>query len=411
VEVGSVGVAELDELLPGPELGARLAAIDSATLSIYDRIVVLRAHQRMVSHHQAASYREMDQIYGWFADQDPNLEFAFEGAVCEISSALHLTRRSAEFELELATDLHRRLPQVGDCLRQGRIDLRRARAFARETCHLEEDVARQIANETLERASRSTAGQLEALLRRQCLQHDPQAAAKRYRAAVEERQVVLEANETGTAHLHGLDLPPDLATRAMALISALAEAAKTPGDSRTIDQRRADVFLDLLLGSAQGNNQGVVNLHIDLDTLTRLAEHPGELAGYGPIIADIARQVAEQQAGGQWRWTLEDQETGQPLTNGITRRRPTTAQRRRVEATNPTCIFPGCRTPATTSDIDHRIEYAKGGRTHTTNLGPLCEYHHGVRHDAGWSYERLPDADYLFTSPTGHQYTTSGRSP
>jgi hypothetical protein len=34
-----------------------------------------------------------------------------------------------------------------------------------------------------------------------------------------------------------------------------------------------------------------------------------------------------------------------------------------------------------------------------------------IRHLAGWKYERLADGDYLWTSPLGLRYTTSGRPP
>ncbi|MBA3362044.1 MAG: HNH endonuclease signature motif containing protein [Acidimicrobiia bacterium] len=109
-----------------------------------------------------------------------------------------------------------------------------------------------------------------------------------------------------------------------------------------------------------------------METLTRPNDHPGELAGYGPVISDLARQVAEAQTRGQWRYTIDDPDTGQPLGNGITRRRPTTAQRRQIEAQNPTCIHPGCRAPAINADIDHRIEYAHGGPPTPTTSTPTA---------------------------------------
>jgi hypothetical protein len=99
----------------------------------------------------------------------------------------------------------------------------------------------------------------------------------------------------------------------------------------------------------------MVDIRVDLETLTRLTDDPGELAGYGPVIADIARQVAEQQPNAEWRWTVTSPDTGQVLHDGITRRRPTTGQRRHVENRNRTCIFPGCRMPATDCDLDHRF--------------------------------------------------------
>lgn len=148
-----------------------------------------------------------------------------------------------------------------------------------------------------------------------------------------------------------------------------------------------------------------------METLTRLNDHPGELAGYGPVISDLARQVAEAQTRGQWRYTIDDPDTGQPLGNGITRRRPTTAQRRQIEAQNPTCIHPGCRAPAINADIDHRIEYAHGGPTHPNYLDPYCAYHHTIRHRARWTRTPLENGDHLHQSRLGHKYTTSGRSP
>jgi hypothetical protein len=67
--------------------------------------------------------------------------------------------------------------------------------------------------------------------------------------------------------------------------------------------------------------------------------------------------------------------------------------------------------PAVNSDIDHTIPYAESRRTHTDHLAPLCKYHHSGRHRHRWTYRRMADGDYLFTSQLGHSYTTSGRDP
>ena len=197
-------------------------------------------------------------------------------------------------------------------------------------------------------------------------------------------------------------------------INRLARQLKTRHETRTMDQLRADVFLDLLesrhTGGRQGQDRGVVDVQVDLTTLMGLTESAGELAGYGPIVADIARQVTEQQAS-QWRWTVTDPDTGQPIHEGTTRRRPTTWQRRSVESRDRTCIFPGCRMPATNCDLDHRIPWAHGGLTRRKYLAPLCRHDHGNRHLCGWTYRPLRNGDYLWTSPLGHNYTTSGQPP
>lgn len=196
-------------------------------------------------------------------------------------------------------------------------------------------------------------------------------------------------------------------------MTKLARRLKKKGESRSMDQLRADLLLELLLGEAagSGNSSGSVDLRVDLETLAGLSEAPGELLGLGPVISDIARQVAEDQRHCSWLWTVTDPETGMPVHTGITRRRPRRETRRVVEARNPTCIFPGCRMPSGRCDLDHRQLYSQGGATSESNLVPLCRRHHLCRHRLGWRHQPLPRGDHLWTSPLGHRYTTSGRSP
>jgi hypothetical protein len=178
-----------------------------------------------------------------------------------------------------------------------------------------------------------------------------------------------------------------------------------------MDQLRADVLLDLLDGK-QTATGGTVELRVDLATLARLVDHPGELGGYGPVVADLARQVAERYVHGEWRFVVTDPTSGMPLDGGITRRRPTTRQRRTVEMRDPTCIFPGCQMPSSGCDLDHRIPYSQHRQTTVPGLAPICRHDHvTIRHRAGWVHRALPDGDHLWTSRLGHTYTTSGRSP
>jgi len=401
----------LDKLEPGPVLAAFLWTIDVGKLSGHDRIVVLRAHRRMASHYQARTYEDMAAVADVMGEPDDAL--AVESAAAEIRVALRLTRRAADSELAFALVLRQRLPRVWDVLAGGDIDLRRAKTIIYGTEHLSIGLARDVADRVLNDAPRLTSGQLAARIRRLCIDIDPDDASQRYRRAVGERRLIAEPTESGTAHLLGLDLAPDRVTAAAAKINHLARSLKTAGESRTMDQLRADVFLDLLEGAPgyATKTTGVVEIHVDLDTLAKLNDHPGELAGYGPVIADIARHVAEQRHTGQWRFTVTDPDTGQPAYQGTTRRRPTTGRRRLVETRNPTCVFPGCRMPATSCDLDHRTPYADGGPTSVANLVPLCRHDHRIRHDAGWTHKPLPGGDHHWTTKLGHTYTTSGTPP
>ena len=394
-------------------LAAFLSTLSDQTLSGFDQVRVLQSYQRLASLFQAKVFEAMASICDLMNQIEADPEIAHEAAAAEIGAALRLTRRAAESDLALAVDVKERLPEVWKALAAGQIDLRRARVIVSGTSHLSEEAAREVVGRLLEPATRLTTGQLGALIRKVCVQNDPDDAATRYREAVDRRRIEAEPSVDGTAHLFGLDLPPDRVAAAMLRISDLALTLKTGDETRTLDQIRADVFLDLLdgVGHLGRSRRGTVDIHVDLTTLARLAEDPGELWGYGPVIADIARQVAENQPQAEWRWTLTHPDTGLVVDNGTTRRRPTSRQRRHVQARNRNCVFPGCRMPAVDCDLDHGRPWAHGGPTKTSNLAPLCRHNHNTKHRCGWTYHQLPNGDYLWTSRLGHTYTTSGHPP
>jgi hypothetical protein len=224
--------------------------------------------------------------------------------------------------------------------------------------------------------------------------------------------VVTEASPDVTAHLMGLDLPPHQVVAISRRIDRIAKMLRQTGDSRTIDQIRADIFLDLLAGRNHDQTGGIIDLVVDLETLTRLSDTPGEIGGFGPVIADIARQIAETQHKSQWRYTITDPTTGLPVAAGTTRRRPTAPQRRAVEARDRVCYFPGCRMPARQCDLDHRTPWSERQETAVEGLDAGCRHDHvTVRHQLGWRHQLLPGGDHLWTSPLGHQYTKSGLPP
>ena len=406
--------ARLEQMEPGPVLAAFLCSLEGESLSGFDQVRVLQSYQRMVSFFQARVFEKMACISQLMHEVEADPEIAHDSATAEIGAELRLTRRAAEADVDLAVDLKERLPEVWEALASGRIDLRRARVIVEGTAHLSETATREVVDRIVEAATRLTTGQLRALIRKVCVQSDPDDAAVRYRESVDNRRIEMDPTVHGTAHLFGLDLPPDRVQAAMRRIADLAQSLKTSDETRTIDQIRADVFLDLLDGkhfARGGGRRGTVDIHVDLITLARLSEDPGELAGYGPVIADIARQVAENQPGAEWRWTLTHPDTGQVVDNGTTRRRPTAGQRRHVEARNRHCVFPGCRMPAIECDLDHNRPWAQGGPTTERNLAPLCRHNHHTKDRCGWTYRRLPNGDYVWTSRLGHTYTTSGLPP
>ena len=68
-------------------------------------------------------------------------------------------------------------------------------------------------------APNQTTGQLRARLQRLIISIDPASARDRYQRRVEERRVITEQGEDGTANLMGLHLPPADTNAAMRRIN------------------------------------------------------------------------------------------------------------------------------------------------------------------------------------------------
>jgi hypothetical protein len=315
----------------------------------------------------------------------------------------------------LALTLLDRLPRVFDALRAGEIDVARAKVFCDEVDLVDADTARKIAAGLLDggEARRCTTGQLRARIRRLVATVDPDAVRARYAKSVAQRGVDHVEYANGTAMLSGFYLPKEKAAAAWEHLDRLARAGKAAGgESRTLGQLRADIFADLLAGVAPAvagyataaERPGTIHLHIGWSTLTGLGDLPGEIDGFGPVLADIARQTATQMAQrARWRFTVTAPD-GSPLAEGPLRHRPTAAQIGHVRARDVTCRAPGCQQPATRCDLDHIHDRAFGGVTTLDNLCCLCKAHHRLKHEGGFHPERTTHG-ITWTTPRGHHYT------
>ena len=401
----SSAVAGLSSVPAGAELAAALAAIDPGLVDGYGRVVLWEANQRQVAHYQACGYGDMVAVQDVFLEATGGeVMGAFEGASGEFETAGALTRRGAQRELTFAESIWRRLPQVGQALYLGLIDYRRARRFVDGTAHLDVEMARGIVDDLIEVAAELTPSQLTGRIRRRCIDQDPDDAKTRNEKALEGRAAMTLDNPDGTASFMIHSAPAVEVLAASRHVDYLARGLKQRGDGRSMDQLRSDVALDLLQGHPTGrkaNVLGGVMIHVSLDTLTGLAEEPADLAGYGDVIADVARQTVLQQQDAPWEFTVVD-DHGDVVACGTTLRRPTTAQARHVRARYHCCVFPGCRMPSEVCDLDHRNEYSKTGRTCSDDLYPHCRYHHRIRHEHNWQYRRLVDGTIQYTTALGH---------
>ena len=374
---------------------------------------------------------------------------AHDSAVAEVGLMLTISARNAACRVSEAGSLCTRLPATLAALEAGRITLGKARVIDAETLNLSDEHTAAVEQRVLVKARQQTPGQLRAATRRAVLATDPAAAQRRAERARRERGVRIWPESDGMATLCAY-LPAADAVSVYAVLDEYARHDGAPGDERSMDARRADALVDLVLspvGSGSQTTSGIsdhtgepgdaadparerfpaaaiigpagcrcecgrcrrgggvdVRITIPYTTLLGADDQPGELAGYGPIPAAVARDLA---AGGTWRRILTDPASGRPVDYGTIRYRPPEHLAGLVITRDQTCQFPGCRVPAHRCDLDHSIPHnpADGtGPTSEFNLGPRCRHHHQVKQIPGWSVTQHPDGCTTWVTPTGHVY-------
>ena len=182
-------------------------------------------------------------------DHDPVAELEAGFAPNEVALALTLTQGGAEYWMDLAVSLTRRLPATLAALGEGTIDLNRAKLIDQYTSSLDAGLARTVERRVLVRAEHQTTGQLRASLQRAVLAADPAAAERRRQEAQRRAWVALFGDHDGTASLSGRFLPAAQAAAAWARICAMAKAMEAAGAGGGMDLLRAQVFVGLLLGT------------------------------------------------------------------------------------------------------------------------------------------------------------------
>jgi len=183
--------------------------------------------------------------------------------------------------------------------------------------------------------------------------------------------------------------------------------AEHPIDTRTMDQKRADLLADLLLaGTPVAHGAGLdairaeVAITVPVLTLAGVGSQPALLAGYGPIDAETARRLTADAPG--WDRVMTDPYTGAVL--GVDRYRKNKDLERFLRARDERCRCPGCVRLARGSDVDHTMDAARGGPTEHTNLAHLCRRHHTLKHETAWRVKQLPGGILEWTGPSGRTY-------
>src|SRR5690606_22930869 len=256
-------------LAPGPALAETLEALDPRTVDLYALVEMVAGYQRVASWATARVTELSGRLAGRPGSNPhhplPGGKIAADSAAAELAPRLGITRFTARRMVDRARLFRDKLDQTADALEQGLIDAVKAAVLARHLAEQPADVAWEVQRVVLPDAPHQTPSQLARAVEKAVIAIDPSRATQRHRRAREQRRVDHPRPlPDGMASIHALLPATDAAGLDLAL-EAAARSAKASGDSRTIDQLRADV---LALMGHTALEQGYVGLPKQSDTDT-----------------------------------------------------------------------------------------------------------------------------------------------
>ncbi|MCC3267637.1 HNH endonuclease signature motif containing protein [Arthrobacter gengyunqii] len=390
-----------------------------------------QAQQAKVLHRMEIVFR--DDLLQDIGREDPGLTFSL--AAEEAAAILCLPTNTAKMLMSDAGQLCSTHTTTLAGLEQGTLSYGHVQTVLDQSQNVPEAELASFEKDLLEMAAAGqTSSQFRVKARRMREKAYPETIKARHKTAFEQRRVCLAPDEDGMSWLSALLR----AARAQLIYTQLTTAARgeqAAGDPRRVDELRADILADLLEGGeAVGDDGGDAggDIHdgcaddgldnggnkdakarararteilvlINAETLFGADEQPVELHGYGPISSETARRLARQAA----HWTPVERHPGTDEILRVGRRRKVPAGLQRwLRARDGTCRFPGCRTNAVISELDHTKPWSHGGTTDHDNLEHLCRRHHMFKTRGFWKARQRSPGIIEWTSPGGRTYRT-----
>jgi len=240
---GSLCSDALAAVAPGLGLVHELEGIETRRVDEYHLVEAVAGWQRIAAWAQW----NMSQAAGCLSRRsllDPQGS-GTSAAAGELAPRLGISRFAAKRMIEMGRLFEVKLQDTGIALARGLIDYPKAAALARMLGELDDDVAWAVQQEVLPNATHQTITQLERATATAIISIDPVRATARHKAARDKRKVNHPRPlPDGMALLSAVLPATDAAGLDLALEGA-ARSAKAAGDSRTIDQLRADALANM----------------------------------------------------------------------------------------------------------------------------------------------------------------------
>jgi hypothetical protein len=395
-----------------------------------------------------------------------------QGVASQIAFARRESPHKGQRHLGLARVVRRELPHTWAAWRAGRITEWRATLIARETAclSLEHRIAVDEAvaadHDALEVMSDR---QVVASAQAEAHRLDAAAQVARRRKAESERHVSIRPAPDSMVWLTTL-LPVKAGVAVYATLARAADSARTQGDARTRGQVMADTLVESVLSSASADARAAGGTAAARETTeehpaacspsgSETAEEPccaptsagtaadrdpasaphaaaprpesasvpvalgvvmtdaalyggaddeAYLEGYGPIPAELAREIVcgalskDEQVAVRRLYTSP--ETGELVAMDARSRAFRGSLARFIRLRDGVCRTPWCDAPI--RHTDHVQPHDVGGPTSSFNGQGLCEACNYAKEAPRWRARPEPDGSVTTTLPTGHTHST-----
>jgi hypothetical protein len=380
-----------------------------------ERIDTLRALEELKCAAEA-----MQAVVSADLDESQRAEQAAAGVASErqgggVANQLALARRESprrgQRHLGLAKVLRDELPHTMAAFRAGRVTEWMATVMARETACLSLE-ARKIVDAELagdpNRIEAMGIGELEAEAKKLAYRLDAESYVERRRRAEVDRRVTLRPAPDVMSQLSAL-LPVKDGVAVMAALRQAADTAISNGDGRRRGQIMADTLVSRVVSGGHESNGDIgvmINLVVSDDCLFRGSDDPGSVEGYGPVPADLARELGA--SDGAWvRRLYTSPRTGELVAMDSRARRFPSKLGELLRLRDRRCRTPWCDAPVRHSD--HVEAFNAGGETSALNGQGLCEACNYAKEAIGWQARPRPGPGHTVETitPTGHGYCST----
>ncbi|OUZ07806.1 hypothetical protein BHE97_15610 [Aeromicrobium sp. PE09-221] len=327
-----------------------------------------------------ADFRRIDRILEYVGGLEAS-GYEFAARISTVAQALNWSEHQVQNRVCEAQTVRENLPATWTAFSEGRVDGQQVAEIGRQAGKLDHAESFERLDERIAAyAELHTVGELRSWLKRRVAMAEPEHAAERYEGIYGERFIRVTHHEDGTGDLYANHLPSIILADIEARLDRAAKAITEPDDDRTLDQRRADLFVGALTEIDPAHDGAkapavAIGVLVPASTLAGVDDQPGVSADREwTIPANLVRELAIS-ASPFWYRLLVD-ETGENILQIVyTGRYPPDHLKMAIRFRDGTCRYPGCQVRGSRCEIDHRIP-VPDGPTAGDNTWCLCKKHH-----------------------------------